>query len=120
MGLDGLCLSDELISAIDFIEQIELSQGVVFNVSQKPDWVANFSQLRAEEETHSNPSLHALDVPLERRFKIGFDNLDNDLASVFQFRSVNLSNAGCSEGFHFDVFEMVHETVWSKAVQQLL
>ena len=89
-------------------------------MSQQADRIANLPQSRVEKQAHANPALHALHVSLERSFKIRFDDFDDHLGSIGHDRSVNLPDARCSKGLHFDALKMVHEPFRSKPVEQLL
>ena len=120
MLLNGLGLGDELISSVDFVEQVQLTQRVVLDVGEKADGVAHLTQPWVEEEAHANPTLHSLHVSLESVFKIGFDNLDHDLRAVLEDTTMDLADARSSERFHVEMLKVVHEAIRRKTVQQTL
>ena len=120
MLLDVVGSCDELTAAIDFVEEVQFSNGVVFDVGQQAEGVANLPKLWTEEQTHSNPTFHSLDVLLEVVFKIGFDDFHHHLGSVLEDAAVDLADAGRCKRLHVEVLKMVEKPFGGKSVQQAL
>ena len=120
MLFNRLGLGNELITSVDFVEQVEFPERVVFNVGEQSNRIPDFSQPWIEKKPHSNPTLHALNVSLKGILEIGFDDLHHHLGAVLEHTTVDLANACSGKRFHVEVLEVVEESVGGEAVEEAL